>query len=71
MVAGNKGRYQYVVMGILCMIFYFDAFLVLGPSFYFMDPTFICDGSDDVVDESVACSKLAECHISKVHAYRS
>ncbi len=63
-VAGNQGRYQYVVMLLLCVIFYFDVFLFLGPSFYFMDPTFICDGSDEVVDESIACSKLPECHIS-------
>ncbi len=63
-VAGNQGRYQYVVMLLLCVIFYFDVFLFLGPSFYFMDPTFICDGSDEVVDESIACSELPECHIS-------
>jgi hypothetical protein len=45
-VAGNQGRYQYVIMFLLCVIFYFDVFLFLGPSFYFMDPTFLCDGSD-------------------------
>lgn len=45
-VAGNRGTYQYVAMFLLCVIFYFDVFLFLGPSFYFMDPTFICDGSD-------------------------
>jgi hypothetical protein len=37
-VAGNKNRYQLTLMIILCLIFYFDAFLLLGPSFYFMDP---------------------------------
>lgn len=63
-IAGNKSRYQYAVIVLLCVIFCFDAFLLLGPSFYFMDPTFICDGSDEVVDESIACPKLAECHIS-------
>ena len=49
-IAGNMGRYQYILMTILCLIFYFDAFLLLGPSFYLMDPTFICDGSDNIVD---------------------
>ena len=58
-------------MTILCLIFYFDAFLVLGPSFFFMDPTFICDGSDEVVDESIACPKLAECHIGNYSLIKS
>lgn len=46
LIAGNKGRYQKLIMVLLCIIFYFDNFLILGPTFYLMDPTFICDGSD-------------------------
>jgi len=57
-VAGNKGRYQFIAVFLLCVIFYFDLFLLLGNSFYFMDPTFVCDGSDDVVDEKEACPKI-------------
>ena len=48
--AGNKNRYQFIVVALLALIFYFDAFMLQGATFYFMDPTFICDGSDDVVD---------------------
>lgn len=64
-VAGNKGRYQFIIVALLSLIFYFDAFALQGATFYFMDPTFICDGSDEIVDELEACDKLAECHISK------
>lgn len=41
-----------------CVIFFFDLYLILGNSFYFMDPTFICDGSDDIVNEKEACPKI-------------
>lgn len=64
-VAGNKSRYQFIVMFLLCVIFYFDVFLLLGPSFYFMDPTFTCAGSDEIVDEKEACPRIDECQISK------
>ncbi len=70
-VAGNKGRYQFIVMFLLCVIFYFDVFLLLGPSFYFMDPTFICEGSEEVVDEKEACPRITECYISKLSKYSS
>lgn len=70
-VAGNKGRYQFIVMFLLCVIFYFDVFLLLGPSFYFMDPTFICEGSDEIVDEKEACPRITECYISKLSEYSS
>lgn len=63
-VAGNKGRYQFIIVALLSLIFYFDAFALQGATFYFMDPTFICDGSDEIVDELEACDRLAECHIS-------
>lgn len=45
-VAGNQNRYQYIMVALLCLLFYFDLFLILGPSFYMMDPNFVCDGSD-------------------------
>lgn len=44
-IAGTKGRYQWMILIVMCVIFYFDVLLLLGPSFYFMDPTFICEGS--------------------------
>lgn len=49
-VAGNKNKYQIIVIVLLSLVFYFDAFILQGATFYFMDPTFVCDGSDDVVD---------------------
>lgn len=40
-----------------------DTFVLLGSSFYFMNPTFNCRGEPDVVDERIACPKLEECTV--------
>jgi hypothetical protein len=45
-------------LGLSCIIFFFDLYLILGNSFYFMDPTFKCDESDEIVDEKIACPKI-------------
>lgn len=56
--AGNRDRYQYIVIALLCIIFYLNIFLIVGPSIYFMDPVFRCEGSDRTFDESYACDRL-------------
>ena len=38
-------------------------FLILGPSFYYMDPIFDCKSETGYVDEEVACPKLSECRL--------
>jgi hypothetical protein len=47
-----------IALTLLCIIFFFDVYLILGNSFYFMDPVFVCDGSDETVDEKEACTKI-------------
>lgn len=56
--AGNQDRYQFIVVSILCAVFFVNIFLIVGPSIYFMDPVFQCIGSDEIQDESYACSRL-------------
>lgn len=40
--AGNRDRYQHIIIGLLCIIFFINIFLIVGPSIYFMDPVFRC-----------------------------
>ena len=63
---GNKNKYQYIISVLLCACFLVESFLLLGQSFYLMDPTFNCKGEPDIVDENVACRKLDECTVSKM-----
>jgi hypothetical protein len=49
--AGNYGTYQYAMIALLCCIFFLIIFLIAGPSIYFMDPVFVCEGSDKLYDE--------------------
>lgn len=48
--AGNKDLYQYIVVGILCCIFFLNIFLIVGTSIYFMDPVFHCANSAQTED---------------------
>ena len=48
--AGNKDRYQFIIVSILCCIFFLNIFLIVGTSIYFMDPVFECEGSSKTVD---------------------
>lgn len=48
--AGNKDQYQYIVIGLLCVIFFINIFLIVGPSIYFMDPVFQCGSSKKSFD---------------------
>jgi hypothetical protein len=40
-------------------------YLLIGPSFIFMNPLFRCKGYEGVVDESIACPILNQCIIGK------
>jgi hypothetical protein len=64
-IAGNSNKYQLMVAIILCVIFFFNVFMIIGPSIYFMDPIFMCGDSDSTFDESYACQRIEECEISK------
>jgi len=48
--AGNNNKYQYIIIGLLCIIFYLNIFLTAGPSLYFMDPVFRCSGMEGIYD---------------------
>ena len=60
---GNKGRYQYIVSVLLCFFFLMESYMLLGGTFYLMDPVFECKGEDDVVDEKEACERIEDCRI--------
>lgn len=49
--AGNRHKYQILLIVFLCFVWAENCFLVLGPSFYYMDPIFECDSEADYVDE--------------------
>lgn len=55
---GSKNRYQYMMILVFSVLFYVQVFPVLGISFYYMDPVFVCKGDDEPVDEKYACPKL-------------
>lgn len=62
---GNKGKYQYMVSVLLCFFFLMESYMLLGGTFYMMDPVFNCKGEDDVVDELSACKRIEDCTICK------
>ena len=61
--AGNEHFYQKMLLIWICLAWVIDTFLILGPSFYYMDPIFDCKSESGYVDEEVACSKLSECRL--------
>ena len=62
-LAGNKHRYQKLIIIFLSLTWVINSFLVLGPSFYYMDPIWDCGPDEREVAEDVACSKLSECRL--------
>ena len=49
---GDKGRYQWTAFFILFMINGFINFLLVGPTFIYMNPLFKCPNFDEPIDES-------------------
>ena len=45
-IAGNRDRYQFIIVSILCCTFFLNIFLIVGTSIYYMDPVFTCGNSD-------------------------
>lgn len=55
---GDQHLYQKLL---LLFLFFIEAqvtFMLMGPTFIFMNPLFKCTFSDDLVDESQACHLL-------------
>ena len=61
--AGNQHFYQKMLLIWICLAWAIDCFLVVGPSFYYMNPIFDCESENGYVDEDIACSKLSECRL--------
>ena len=57
--AGNKNKYQIVLIIFMSLVWVQNSFLVLGPAFYYMDPIFNCTSEETLVDEEIACGKLS------------
>ena len=49
-IAGNKHKYQKIVIVFICIVWALNSFLVLGPSFYYMDPIFKCGTQEGTFD---------------------
>jgi hypothetical protein len=65
-IVGNQGRYQVLLSIYFSTCFVFTAFLLVGPSYFFMSPIFDCGGVR--VSEDAACQRLSECSLSKIDA---
>jgi hypothetical protein len=48
---GNAGRYQKIVLVYLCIYWIGILYMLLGPSYIYMNPTFICASTGDRVLE--------------------
>jgi len=56
---GDRHNYQKLLVAFLFLIAAEVEFLLLGPTFIFMNPLFKCTFTDQLVDESQACSRLS------------
>lgn len=54
-LVGNKHKYQYLITLLLFCFNYFANFISIGGTLIFMNPSFRCSFSPDIVDESLAC----------------
>jgi hypothetical protein len=60
---GNKHTYQKIMVVFLFFISAEVNYMLLGPTFIFMNPLFNCSFSDELVDEAQACDRLSSCKI--------
>lgn len=58
-VVGNHGAYQKILIVFLFLMAGQVDYMLLGPSFIFMNPLFECSFSNQKVDESIACPRLS------------
>lgn len=65
---GNQGRYQIFVLAYLCLFWLEVVYMLLGPSYIYMNPTFICQSTGDrILEEEEACPILDECRFVDPH----
>ena len=60
---GDRHRYQNIIFLIFFLFNGFINLLMVGPTFIFMNPLFICLGHDTPVDEAIACPIIDQCTI--------
>ena len=60
---GGGGRYQRLLMIYMCLLFVDIAYLLLGPSYIYMNPTFRCQGIDKILEEKDACPIIEQCKL--------
>jgi hypothetical protein len=53
--AGDRHKYQKFIFVLLFLYNGFINLLMVGPTFIFMNPLFICPNYDTPVDEAIAC----------------
>lgn len=58
---GNEGPYQKWLIVFLIVCNTFTAYLLLGSTYFFMNPKFICSGA--VTSEEKACEDLSLCQL--------
>ena len=67
---GDGNRYQFYTTAFVCFKWLACTFIILGPSYLLMTPTFTC-GFDSKVSENEACPKISECTIDYMHTLTS
>jgi len=56
---GDQHTYQKILVVFLFLIAAEVNYLLMGPTFIFMNPLFDCSFADGLVDESQACDRLS------------
>ena len=62
-IVGSHHRYQISLMVFFSFCCLLVLYQLIGPSYYFMNPVFECNGV--TTPEEEACQKLSECILSK------
>jgi hypothetical protein len=59
---GNSHRYQKTVLALLCAFAVVMTYILIGPSYVFINPTFTCASTGErVLQEEEACPIIHEC----------
>jgi len=59
----DQGKYQKITVVVFLLIYMELAFMLIGSSFMFMNPTFKCDGIEGNPLEDEACIDISKCTI--------
>jgi hypothetical protein len=63
---GSAGKYQYLLLLYMCLFRIDLAYMLIGPSYIYINPTFRCEGYDKTLEEKDACSIIDKCQLGDI-----